>query len=260
MSFIFNKLKPFFFIGGFLLATTVLTAQTQKVQVVEVNYIKGLINKEKFKKRTYNELTQINFEPKLLKRVKYGLRATQNKSFFTLKEGLASDSRLINKRYRDESVFYTNQKTKEKFSQEEWFGKKFLIKHPFTDYKWELTNDFKTILGLRCRKAIGYEPVYSEKKGKTVKSERLLIAWFTTKIPISAGPDIYGGLPGLILEIIFWPRSYVATDIKVKQKPRHKIKISKPTEGQPITEAELKQKIIDFVENMKGFHKTTNHN
>lgn len=60
---------------------------------------------------------------------------------------------------------------------------------PFPLQKWKIENEKKTICGYECQKA-------------TCKWRgRDFVAWFTTQIPVSAGPWKFGGLPGLILEI-----------------------------------------------------------
>lgn len=60
--------------------------------------------------------------------------------------------------------------------------------------KWTLKDDFKYILNYKCQKSITY---LKTRNGDNKK----IVAWFTSKIPVSSGPFIYSGLPGLILEI-----------------------------------------------------------
>lgn len=58
----------------------------------------------------------------------------------------------------------------------------------FPDVEWQLEGTHKEILGLRCQKA-------------TVRFKgRVWEAWFSPDIPISMGPWLLQGLPGLILE------------------------------------------------------------
>lgn len=54
---------------------------------------------------------------------------------------------------------------------------------------WEILEDTLTFLGYKCQKAtINYQGIkYS--------------AWFTTQLPYNAGPDVFSGLPGLILKV-----------------------------------------------------------
>lgn len=57
------------------------------------------------------------------------------------------------------------------------------------NFKWEIQSDTLTIKGYLCNKATGYF------------GGRTYIAWFTHEIPISDGPHVFCGLPGLIVQI-----------------------------------------------------------
>lgn len=70
------------------------------------------------------------------------------------------------------------------------FDKKYTIKDQLKDYKWQLTRETKSILGLEVKKAIS-----------TIDSTKTVVAWYTPEIKIKNGPSEYGGLPGLILEV-----------------------------------------------------------
>ncbi|SEK75871.1 GLPGLI family protein [Parapedobacter koreensis] len=54
--------------------------------------------------------------------------------------------------------------------------------------EWEITDEKKQIGQYSCTKA-------------NLKNLTGTSVWFTTDIPVSAGPDIYQGLPGLVLEV-----------------------------------------------------------
>ncbi|WP_396176933.1 GLPGLI family protein [Flavobacterium sp.] len=57
------------------------------------------------------------------------------------------------------------------------------------DYDWKLINQDTLIKGYSCKKAV------------LNHFGREWIAWYTSKIPVSAGPYKFNGLPGLILDI-----------------------------------------------------------
>ena len=69
------------------------------------------------------------------------------------------------------------------------------ISRAFVNYEetnnivWKLTNEFKTIGGIRCQKAI------------TTKYGRNWIAYFNPDIPLNFGPYKFNKLPGLIVEL-----------------------------------------------------------
>jgi hypothetical protein len=59
--------------------------------------------------------------------------------------------------------------------------------------RWTILEAFKTIAGYRAQRA---ETVVEHPLGNYTAT-----AWFTTAIPVSAGPSRFWGLPGLILEL-----------------------------------------------------------
>lgn len=77
---------------------------------------------------------------------------------------------------------------------EKIFQREFYSNGTVGDIEWVITEDKKKINGMMCTKAIP-------------KDEDLLLSvWFTEVIPVSSGPVIYHGLPGLVIwaEDFFW--------------------------------------------------------
>jgi len=72
------------------------------------------------------------------------------------------------------------------------------------DFKWKLTDERKKLNGYDVQKAIGLSH-NTEGRGEWDTGD--VIAWFTTEIPISSGPERYYGLPGLIVKIEFSKRT-----------------------------------------------------
>ncbi|MBL0069307.1 MAG: GLPGLI family protein [Chitinophagaceae bacterium] len=107
-------------------------------------------------------------------------------------------------------VLFTNFETGKKVEKREMFEKTFIIDDTINKLKWKMTGESKTILGLPCIKAtttkIVTRMMMNMDNGKTERKEfqdtSVVVAWFTTSIPVSAGPAEYQGqLPGLILEM-----------------------------------------------------------
>jgi GLPGLI family protein len=111
-------------------------------------------------------------------------------------------------------------------------GNVFLADIPY-NFKWEVKNDYKTIAGYRCRKAILH-----------VKNapKQYLIAWFTSQIPIAFSPIEYYGLPGAILAVTTTTKHIYAKDIEFKED----VEVEKPTEGIKLTAEEYKEMITRF--------------
>ncbi|MBP6811154.1 MAG: GLPGLI family protein [Saprospiraceae bacterium] len=71
------------------------------------------------------------------------------------------------------------------------FGKTYIVEDSLRAPEWKILNDLKEVAGHICMKASWTD---------TLKQQKV-IAWFAMDIPISAGPERFYGLPGLILEV-----------------------------------------------------------
>ena len=70
-------------------------------------------------------------------------------------------------------------------------SKTYLLEDTLAKPNWKILNDIKDVAGHLCMKAQAYDSIRMEK----------IVAWFAMDMPLSAGPDRFYGLPGLILEI-----------------------------------------------------------
>ncbi|MFD2909964.1 GLPGLI family protein [Flavobacterium ardleyense] len=100
-------------------------------------------------------------------------------------------------------------------------------------YKWTITSETKEINGYNCYKAT--TPQFGD--NGAIASKYDITAWFTPKIPVPYGPNGYGNLPGLILELqSFYSVLYVKTiDLNLKEDP----KIDKLENYPQLTEDEI---------------------
>jgi GLPGLI family protein len=76
---------------------------------------------------------------------------------------------------------------------------------------------------------------------KEIDDTTTLVAWFTTDIPVPAGPEVHGQLPGLILELEANNGRTVYTAIEISAKPDLSA-IKEPTKGKKVTPAEFTEK------------------
>lgn len=142
-----------------------------------------------------------------------------------------------------EEITYTNLQTGDVVAQRELMGRKFLVSGDATKRVWRMTGNQKSILNYPCQEAVSY--------GKDT-----ITAWFTTAIPVSAGPQEWRGLPGLILEGvgIRGKESFAIRANKVEEGAA--VAIAPPKEGKKVTEAEYeaieKQKQKEMMEQYGG--------
>jgi len=149
------------------------------------------------------------------------------------------------------NTLYKNTKEKTYVKAQEEFGKKFLIKDKLMPLKWEMTKETKRIGKYLCIKAThtklvddfedGFD-ISKEPKKKEKQKELKIVAWYTPEIPVSNGPEMYDGLPGLILELHEDKMHYVCN--KIILNPKEKIKIEAPKKGKEMSQKDF-DKIMD---------------
>lgn len=117
----------------------------------------------------------------------------------------------------DQGDVFKNIQEKTYTNKRELFGKIFLIKDSIPPTKWVMTGETKKIGKYNAYKATYTKEVedrvmsFSRNRGQNSNEDNnpvlpktklvTMVAWFTPEIPVSTGPAMYGGLPGLILEI-----------------------------------------------------------
>lgn len=103
------------------------------------------------------------------------------------------------------------------------FGEEFLITDTVPAINWNITADTKEIASFQCRKAT------------TTFRGRNYTAWFTTDIPVSAGPWKLGGLPGLILQAEDDKRQVSFTAVKISLPSPETLPLSNNFTGKKVS-------------------------
>lgn len=157
----------------------------------------------------------------------------------------------------DDVTFCDFEKTR-KVELREFFDKKFLIADSIRRGNWKLSDETKTILNHLCRKAvsqrIGKRMMMSMDNGKMERKEvddtSTIAAWFTTDIPVSAGPEVQGQLPGLILSLEINNGRTVYTALEISPKADI-ASIKEPTKGKKVTPDEFTKERNKMMEEMQ---------
>ncbi|MEC3907650.1 GLPGLI family protein [Tamlana sp. 2201CG12-4] len=171
---------------------------------------------------------------------------------------------------------YKNVKTQQVLQQQELFGKQFLIKDSLQQLDWKLTGETKNIGKYTCFKAValkkktGFDfssfgrrnnnqkPKDSAQTKVDESSEKtptppvpdiIVTAWYTPQIPVNQGPDVYWGLPGLILEISADRTTMLCS--KIVLNPNDKDKIKAPSKGKEVTQKEYDDLVKVKMEEMR---------
>lgn len=145
-------------------------------------------------------------------------------------------------------VTYTDFSNNHVVNQREFGTKNYIVTDSVARLNWKLTGETMTVLGYPCQQALsqrigkrGMTTVENgELKTREVPDTAVITAWFTTAIPVPAGPDYQGQLPGLILAIDInnGATVYKAVDISEKVDLGS---IKEPSKGKKVTTAEFVQ-------------------
>lgn len=92
---------------------------------------------------------------------------------------------------KSEFYMYRNFAKERKFDILEMLGRTYVLDDSLHAPVWKIGNQIKEVAGYVCMKAETEDPVKKQK----------ITAWFAQDIPVSAGPEQYNSLPGLILEL-----------------------------------------------------------
>ena len=153
-----------------------------------------------------------------------------------------------------QNIIHTNLATGQQTNQQELFSKLFLVNREVKAREWNFTGESKQI-----GKYMAYEATYTqmqnppqfrmsfgrrgnndeEKEKEPEKIEITVSVWFTPDIPISAGPDNYFGLPGLVLMVQDNKKVLVCTEVQMN--PEDKIKLTPPKKGDEVTWKEFNE-------------------
>lgn len=159
---------------------------------------------------------------------------------------------------------YKNVKTNAQIQQQEFYGKKFLVKDKLQKIDWTLGKESKQIGNYLCFKATSFIPTddllwYSfswsrmrstdnqdakdEENNEPEVDVTQIEAWYTPQIPVGHGPSEYWGLPGLILEVSAGGTTMLCSKIVIN--PVEAVEIEAPKKGTTVTKNEYK----DIIQN-----------
>jgi GLPGLI family protein len=159
-------------------------------------------------------------------------------------------------------ILYKNISQNRMAHKTELMGKVFLIKDNLVAYDWELTGETKNIGIYTCYKAV-YEReeesieinmIDGEVKEEKVTKKTTLVAWYTTDVPVSNGPNNYGGLPGLILEVNDGDLTIVCSELVLNPKEVKEIK--EPVKGKIVARKKFEDIAKEKTKEMMDRYKT----
>jgi len=129
-----------------------------------------------------------------------------------------------------DNVVMTDFSTEKVKANKTVFEQKFLVEDSMRKIEWKISDEIRTIADYKCRKAVGkiFDSVY-------------VVAFYTEDIMVSGGPEMFSGLPGMILQLAI-PRmhtTWVAQKIEMVKPKDTDFAVS--DKGKKTTQKELYQ-------------------
>ncbi len=162
----------------------------------------------------------------------------------------------------DGGDLYKNHSQSKSVQSTELGGKNFLITDTIQQQPWKIGTETKQILGYTChkatRKVMQSTPVMrrivmggggsadtttqTNAKGKEVE----VVAWYADNLISPVGPESYGQLPGVILQLDLDNAATVYTATEVKKTVDQK-ELKEPKKGKVITQAEFRKMVTEMM-------------
>ncbi|MFN7118797.1 MAG: GLPGLI family protein [Saprospiraceae bacterium] len=143
---------------------------------------------------------------------------------------------------RPQSEIYRQFAEARKVELREFLGKKYLIEGKIAQMPWKVTGEMEQVAGYNCMKAT--------LKDSIMQQPRTVVAWFAPDIPVSAGPENFGSLPGMILKIDINEGEMTYTAVKIDAKAMKDSDIEAPTKGKPISEEDYRKMVEEEMKKM----------
>lgn len=128
----------------------------------------------------------------------------------------------------------------------EMLGKTYVIEDSLKSPKWKVMNKIKEVAGYMCMMAVTED---------TIKNYKIT-AWFADNLPVSGGPEMYFGLPGMILELDINDGDIVTTAKEVKMKPvAEELVLSKKIKGKKINNQKYEELLSTHIRDSIKAHR-----
>jgi GLPGLI family protein len=145
----------------------------------------------------------------------------------------------------DDFIILRNFDKNNTYEVQQMLGKRYILEDSLYALNWKILNEIKEVAGYICMKATAYDSV--KRQG--------IIAWFSTDLPISTGPERYFGLPGTILEIATNDEAVLLTATKITiNKAQLLPSLPKKVKGKKLTESLYNKMIIDYITQQEKMH------
>ncbi|UCG87140.1 MAG: GLPGLI family protein [Gemmatimonadota bacterium] len=162
-------------------------------------------------------------------------------------QGLAARLKMGSTARSDQEVLlqaYANYEDGTVAETYEFMGRTFLIPGTRPTYAWKLPGEQSEFLGYTVQKAT------AEQDSTTIE------AWFAPEIPISTGPGLFGGLPGMILVVSVNDGHTVYSATEVNLTPVEDGVIKPPDDGQEVSRDEYEEIVSEKLAELEAMQRS----
>ncbi|QRR01005.1 GLPGLI family protein [Dyadobacter sandarakinus] len=232
-----------------LICTAVIPAAAQQLEG-EVTYEKVF-----HWTRIYSRLTYLSNEEKDRMKQTWGnddeykekmtLLFNEKQSFYTYKKKEENEGGYSWN--REDYRIYRNLENGTKTDIIQMIGKTYIVEDSIRVPSWKIMNKIKEVAGHMCMMAVTED---------TIKSQKIT-AWFANDIALTAGPELYTGLPGMILELEINDGDITvsATELKMRPVPAAELDVSKKLKGKKITNKQYDSLVFSHIQDSMKAHR-----
>jgi GLPGLI family protein len=183
---------------------------------------------------------------KQFKVLKSTLNFNNNKTLFTPIEpenpsnGFFGDSPMANQ----VNTIYTDLATNSIIDQKKVFEETFLVKDSTRKINWKITSETREIAGYTCRRA-----------NALILDSIYVVAFYTDEIPVTGGPELFNGLPGMILGVALPHENVTWFATKVEDIPVDEKALTPPKKGKAATNKSLNTTLSSAMKNWGDYAK-----
>ncbi|TDO22562.1 GLPGLI family protein [Pedobacter duraquae] len=161
------------------------------------------------------------------------LSFNKDKSLFSpVEETTTSGSFFDLAQAKQINTIYTDFATQTSTTQKNVYEELFLVKDSVRKINWKITTETREIAGYQCRRA-----------NALIMDSIYVVAFYTDQIPVSGGPESFGGLPGMILGVALPHENVTWFATKVTDRAVTPKELYIPVKGKPTDNKGLMQSL-----------------
>jgi GLPGLI family protein len=177
--------------------------------------------------------------------------------------GEGGGNRFVMRMGGDNGELYKNFAVGKSLESRELGAKTYIIEDSIRPRSWKLTSETKVIHGYTCRKAISTETMVTgggmrvrmggadnnaaaDTANRPQPRQVTVEAWYAEGITAPVGPESYGMLPGVILELNIDNGSMTFSAVEIKKEVDRK-EIKEPKKGKKVTREEFMKMMAELM-------------